>query len=195
MARAIGGDRVVIAVVSGRIGKNENSALKVTGDRELPRKVLNDNPIVYQESLAATRTLLTKAFEAALAKPRTDRTELLRSIRDASRDLSAERKRQKILIVLSDMLQDSAEYQFERTSLSEAFTKTVIATAQRDHTLPDLQGVRIYTQVPGVATPAKAEQVERFWITTIPRCLRGKTQSPDVWDTGKLSSVILAKHI
>jgi len=162
--RAVGGDRVVIAVVSGHTGKKENSALTETADRELPRKGWNDNPFTYDESLAAVRTLLTTDFEAALTTPRPDRTELLRSIRDAGRYLGAEKKRQKILVILSDMLQDSVEYRFDRTPLSEPFTKNVIAKAQKDQTLPDLHGVKVYTQVPGVAPPAKADQVERFWI-------------------------------
>jgi hypothetical protein len=170
MDRAIGGDRVVIAVVSGHTGKKENSALTETGDRELPRKGWNDNPVMYDESLAAAKTLLNTDFETALGKPRPDRTELLRSIRDASRYLGAEKKRQKILVILSDMLQDSAEYQFEKTLLSDTFTKNVIAKAQKELTLPDLRGVSIYTQVPGVAPPAKADQVERFWITYLSAC-------------------------
>jgi hypothetical protein len=163
-SRAVGGDRVVIAVVSGHTGKLENSALTETGDRELPLKGWNDNPFTYDESLSKAKTELTTDFEAALAKPRPDRTELLRSIRDAGRYFGGEKKRRKFLVILSDMLQDSAEYQFTRISVSETFTKNVIAKAQKDQTLPDVHGVTVYTQVPGVAAPAKADQVERFWI-------------------------------
>jgi hypothetical protein len=163
-ARAVGGDRVVVAVVSGHVGKSENSALTETGDLELPLKGWNDNPFTYDESLTAAKNELSTDFEAALAKPRPDRTELMRSIRDAGRYFGGEKKRRKLLVILSDMLQDSAEYQFTRISVSETFTKNVIAKAQKDQLLPDLHGVTVYTQVPGVAAPAKADEVQRFWI-------------------------------
>ncbi len=170
MDRSVGGDRVVVAVISGRVGNRQNSIITEIGDRDLPVKGWNDNPLIYDENFATAKKLSTDDFEAALTKPRTDRTELLRSIRDAARYFAAEKKRRKILVILSDMLEDSAEYRFEKIALSETFTNTAIANAKKQMRLPDLHQVDVYTQVPGVAPPEKAEQVEQFWIRYFAAC-------------------------
>jgi len=53
--------------------------------------------------------------------------------------------------------------------------------------LPDLHQVDVYTQVPGVAPPQKAEQIEQFWIKYLAVC--GATISPQTYSNAwKLSS-------
>jgi hypothetical protein len=47
--------------------------------------------------------------------------------------------------------------------------------------LPDLHQVDVYTQVPGVAPPQKAEQVEQFWIKYLAAC--GANISPQTYST------------
>jgi len=170
MSRAGGGDRMVVGVVGGHVDKRENSTITEIGDRDLPIKGWNDNPLTYADDLAKAKDLLSSDFESALTAARPDRTELLRSVRGTSRYLTAEKARKKILVILSDMLEDSAEYRFDKISLSETFTKSVIAKVKAQGLLPNLTKVEVYTQVPGVASPAKADQVERFWIAYLSAC-------------------------
>ena len=165
MANTRGGDRIVIAVVEGLVGRNEASVLRHVMDRALPSySVWRDNPLTYDSTLANVRGSLTKHFEDAFGLPRGNKTELLRSIRDAGRILSDEQKRRKVLIVMSDLLEDS-EHRFDQTALTPGFTRRLIDKLKNEGRLPQLSGVEVHMALPGTTRPMKADELERFFIS------------------------------
>lgn len=62
------------------------------------------------------------------------------------------------------MLEDSAEYKFENLRLTDPVISSIISDLRKKSSLPDLRAVYVYTVVPGVAAPAKADEVRAFWI-------------------------------
>lgn len=76
----------------------------------------------------------------------------------------------KMLIVFSDMLQQTPEYNFGRESLSEQRISTIIAELKQKNRLPNLKGVKVWIAGAGAnrtggLSPNKLQQVQDFWMS------------------------------
>lgn len=69
-----------------------------------------------------------------------------------------------MLIILSDMLEDSEEYNFERLRVTDEFTRRVIEDKRRRGQLPNLGGATVYVAGASARSASKAHEVQRFWI-------------------------------
>jgi hypothetical protein len=164
LERLKSGDHVVLALAAGRLDtKRESSTLREVVERDIPEyHVWQDNPVTYREKADGVRRDLTAQIERLFTRPRADRSELIRSVREAGRMLKAETRRSRVLIILSDLLEDSDAYQFASMRLTDA-TTTAIITRTRASGLPTLAQVDAFTVVPGTVSPTKSDEVERFW--------------------------------
>ena len=153
------GDRIVI----GTITSNSFIDFKPVVDAELPKQSIWVNRIQYEQSLAKTQKQIRKEVDRLLSRKKgTQYTEILNSLNIADTIFHNE-KRRKILVILSDMMQDSREYRFERVRVTDSYTRNVIRQRKRQNLVPDLTDVKIYVAGASAANSKKFRSIERFW--------------------------------
>jgi hypothetical protein len=67
-------------------------------------------------------------------------------------------------VLVSDMLEDSEEYNFERQQLNDGFIQRVIAEQKKKGRLPDLSGAKVYVAGASAKSANTALEVQKFWI-------------------------------
>jgi hypothetical protein len=153
------GDRIIVGTITGR----SYIDFKPVVDAEIPKQSLWVNRISYEQNMAKTKKNLQTEVEKLLSRRRgTPHTEIINSLNIADKIFHNE-KRQKILIILSDMIQDSKEYNFERVKVTNQYTSRIIRKRQKQNLIPKLDSVKVYVAGASAADPKKFRSIERFW--------------------------------
>lgn len=71
--------------------------------------------------------------------------------------------RRKVLILMSDMIEDSPQYRFEQMSWSPATIETTLSELDAKALIPKLSGVCVYVSGVSAKSAAIAENIGRFW--------------------------------
>jgi hypothetical protein len=74
------------------------------------------------------------------------------------------KKFNKILIIMSDMIEDSDLYNFERENLTPNRIRTIINERKKEGLIPNLVGVKVYVVGAQHRTMKKYLQVKDFWM-------------------------------
>lgn len=161
------------ALVAGWITDRSAGELTLPVRLELPPVTVdNDNPRVVEakqrEAQAAVKSEADKAYAtvvAGLENPgrKILKTDIMASLPLAERVFAAFPRERKVLVLMSDMLEDSDHYVFERLALTPQASEKIITTERAAGRLPSLPGVRIH--VVGASGPSddKILEVKRFW--------------------------------
>ena len=153
------GDRIIVGTITGR----SYIDFKPVVDAEIPKQSLWVNRISYEQNMAKTKKDIQTEVEKLLSRKRgTPRTEIINSLNIADKIFHNE-KRQKILIILSDMVQDSKEYNFERVKVTNQYTAQIIRKRQEQNLIPKLDSVKVYVAGASAADPKKFRSIEKFW--------------------------------
>lgn len=154
------GDRIVLA----RISAETLTQFRPVLDREFPAfNPLTDNKMRYEKQQKQIRQELAEALDQALAGPRSQKTDILHALTLAEKIFHDEQRR-RVLVLVSDMLEDSEEYNFERLKLTDGFAQHVIEQQKKKGRLPDLGGAKLYVAGASAATANKALDVQQFWL-------------------------------
>jgi len=98
------------------------------------------------------------------------RTDIFSSLHVAA-GLFKEYKRDKsILVVLSDMIEESSDYDFKKEHLTERRIEAIIRKEKAADRLPDLRGVKVYVVCAGVTTKDMFFALQRFWLRYFKEC-------------------------
>ncbi len=130
--------------------------------------LLSTNADDYNSRLIALKKKASADAESLLNRE-TKRTTLLDSLLVAQKVFHSSHAltaAHRVLVVFSDMREDSVRYVFDRENLTPARIKQIIGREQTDHRIPDLKGVQVY--VAGAAAdrsgnPERIRQIEAFW--------------------------------
>jgi len=161
------GDRIVIGTITGRSFIDFKPAVDV----ELPKQSIWVNRITYEQNQAKAKKKINNAVEYLLSTKRgTSHTEIINSLNIADRIFHNEKKRQKILVILSDMIQDSREYRFDRIKVSDTFTEKIIKKRKKQDLIPNLQTVKVYVAGASAANTKKFRSIEKFWKRYFAAC-------------------------
>ena len=153
------GDRIIVGTITGR----SYIDFKPVVDAEIPKQSLWVNRISYEQNMAKTKKDIQTEVEKLLSRRRgTPHTEIINSLNIADKIFHNE-KRQKILIILSDMIQDSKEYNFERVKITNQYTSQIIRKRQEQNLIPKLDSVKVYVAGASAVDPKKFRSIERFW--------------------------------
>ena len=157
-----GGDRIVLAPITDKTFTQFRPAL----DEEIPAfNLLTDNKLRYERQLTKVRKALDDRFEKLLKSDAAPKTNILHVFTIAEKIFQGETKRHRVLVLISDMLEDSARYNFQRTKLTPDFTNKLIKQQQEKGELPNLAGAVVYVAGASAVTPEKVFEVQRFWLT------------------------------
>jgi hypothetical protein len=153
------GDRIVVGTITGR----SYIDFKPVVDAEIPKQSIWVNRITYEQNQAKTEKNLRTEVEKLLSRKRgTPRTEIINSLNIADKIFHNE-KRQKILILLSDMIQDSKEHKFDRVKVTDAYITKIIRNRKKQNLIPDLETVKVYVAGASAADSKKFRSIEKFW--------------------------------
>jgi hypothetical protein len=154
------GDRVVVGTITNR----SYIDFKPTVDEEIPKKTLWDNRLQFERHLATTKEKIRRETDKLLARGRgTALTEILDSLNIADTIFHDEKERRKILVILSDMIEDSKQYNFDKDQITDEYIDTVIRDRQRNNLMPHFTGVKVYVAGASAADSTKFRAVQTFW--------------------------------
>lgn len=152
-------DRIMVGTITGRSFID----FKPVVDVEIPQKSLWVNRIQFERELTETKEKIRQEVERLLSrKEGTARTEILNSLNIADTVFHDE-KRQKILVIFSDMLQDSREYNFTGAKITDTYIDKIIDDRRKHNLIPDFTNVKVYVAGASGADPIKFRSVEKFW--------------------------------
>ena len=149
-----------------------------------------DSPMTYRPK---KQKALKQASDAAAglirAHPADRGTDLMNAFQLAEKTFEADRNRgasQKILVVFSDMVEQTHRYDFASMKLTDAEAVKVIAAERKAGRLPDLKGVKVWvagaTAAPGAGLDAdRIYRIQSFWLRYFPAC--GASLSRDHYST------------
>ena len=153
------GDRIIVGTITGR----SYIDFKPVVDAEIPKQSIWLNRIKFEQDLAKTKSDIKAEVEKLLLLKRgTPRTEIINSLNIADKIFHNE-NRQKILIILSDMIQDSKEYNFERVKVTDAYVSNIIRDRQKQNLIPNLATVKVYVAGASASDSNKFRSIEKFW--------------------------------
>ena len=153
------GDRFVVGTITGRSYIN----FKPVVDAEIPKKSIWVNRIQYEQNLAKTRENIRKEVNRLLSRKRgTARTEILNSLNIAD-TIFHDENRDKILVILSDMVQDSREYNFDQAKVNNKYIANIIRVRKKKNLIPNLNNVKVYVAGASADNSQKFRSIEKFW--------------------------------
>lgn len=120
----------------------------------------------------AKKDVLKKKVEMTLMEQsrRIRRTDIMSSLQVAERVLSDFPQPRKVLVILSDMIEDSAAYNFETEILSDERISDILANEKKRGRLPDLQGVHVYVAGAAASNLDRYYTVQKFWLAYFKEC-------------------------
>ena len=155
------GDRVIL----GAITNDTASAFRPVLDVELPHfNQLTDNRLRYQETSARARRPLASALALLESRPCTSRSPLLDTVQLGAMVLAGIEGR-RVMVILSDMVEDSSDVNFTRTQPTRALGERVASEHREAGRLPDLRGVFVYVASGGGtgSSGRAASGLRQFW--------------------------------
>ena len=153
------GDRVTVGTITGR----SYIDFKPSVDVGIPEKTIWVNRIQFERNLTEAKEKIRREVDRLLSRKRgTQRTEILNSLNIAETIFHNE-KRQKILIILSDMIQDSKEYNFAQANVTDEYIDEAIKYRQKHNLIPNLTDVKVYVAGASGTDSNKFRSIEKFW--------------------------------
>jgi hypothetical protein len=160
------GDRVIVGTITGR----SYIDFKPVVDAEIPEQSIWVNRIAFEQNLAKTKKDIQNEVEKLLSLKRgTPRTEIINSLNIADKIFYNE-KRQKILILLSDMVQDSKEYNFDQIKVTDEYISKIIRDRQKQNLIPQLDDVKVYVAGASANDSKQFRSIEKFWSLYFAAC-------------------------
>jgi len=154
------GDRIVVGTITSR----SYIDFKPTVNEEIPKKTIWDNRLQFERNLTNTKQKIRREVNKLLSRQRGSAlTEILDSLNIADTIFHDEKERQKILVILSDMLQDSKEYKFNKDKITDEYINNVITYRQKNNLMPNLTGVKVYVAGASAADSNRFRAVQSFW--------------------------------
>jgi hypothetical protein len=105
------------------------------------------------------RTDVAHVFAKRYSSPQTD---IFSSLLIAQK-LFHDESRRKVLVLMSDMIEDNPPYDFERLSWSSATIEKTLSELDAKGLIPKLSGVCVYVSGASARSAALAENIGRFW--------------------------------
>lgn len=146
-----------------------------------------DNPLTHKRKMQkAIKTAKEKAKKLILERPPAPMTDLLNAFQAADKVFNGERCKDaphKILVVFSDMIEQSRRYDFTREKLTEKRIQEIIQKLrdEKPSQLPNLKGVKVWVAgataaVKGGLDAQKIYEIENFWLYYFRACGAGLTK-------------------
>jgi hypothetical protein len=148
----------------GTIASQSYIDFEPTVDEEIPIKTVWDNRLQFERNLTNSKEKIRGEVNKLLSqKGGSLLTEILDSLNIADAIFHDEKERQKILVILSDMIQDSKEYKFDKDKMTDEYIAKIIRHRRENNLMPSLSGVKVYVAGASAADPNTFRAIQTFW--------------------------------
>lgn len=96
-------------------------------------------------------------------RPKIMKTDILSSLALAANMMKRYEELRRILVIFSDMIEDSDSYNFERINLTDVAINDIIEKEKKAQRIPDLGGVEVYIIGPQARNYKKYNSLKKFW--------------------------------
>jgi hypothetical protein len=164
------GDRVVVAPIHDKT----LTAFRPFAEVILPVKPVfsgwANNVIKFNQQAQASDAqfrALKEAFRVEVAEglaraPASPHTDIFSSL-IVTEKLFADERRRKVLLLMSDMIEDTPTYNFEKIRWGTDTTPRLLAELEAKRMVADLSGVCVYVSGASARTAELAQHIGRFW--------------------------------
>jgi hypothetical protein len=144
---------------------DEFKPFQPSSDNELIVKKEREN---HQKEIQVVRERVLANAQGLFSSAPSNQTKILDAMRLAERVISAYQRPKRVLVIFSDMIEESERYNFKRERLTDEVIARIINEEKQAKRLPDLAGVRVYVIGAGASgnQPSSSEQyteIENFW--------------------------------
>lgn len=177
-------------IVAGLITQSSVTELRLPINENFPPFHPNTNNDLYvkgeakvaQKELDRKKGAIYSAAQSLLAGPqeRIMRTDILSSLHVAERVFGSFSQPRKILVIMSDMIEDSQRYNFEKERLSKSRIDTILKKEEQRGKVPNLNGVKVYVFGATAANPERFNEIQQFWVAVLPE-IRRRSPDPELW--------------
>ena len=176
-ARILPGEVIAVCPITEKSVAEQELILRC----EFPRfKASTDNLLIergehrkFEARMQTMRDSLCDAVDAALihARRKVMSTDIMSALHVAERIFKKSSSQpRKVLVLISDMIEESSAYNFARATLTDQKIREIIAAETQNHRLPDLTGVKIHVIGANAANREKFFQVRDFWLEYFRAC-------------------------
>lgn len=132
-----------------------------------------DNPLLVRKSRMEVDSLLADSLgriaDSLCADLRRNptpasKTDVMGAIGLAARVFEVEDREQNVLVVMSDMIEDSEEYSFMQSRFDQERIDAILARERQAGRLPNLRGTQVYVAGAGGVSRDHFHDLRRFWI-------------------------------
>jgi hypothetical protein len=169
------GDRIIV----WKITEKSEMEPKPLLDEDFPHPPPSPNEFYRKQALVKAQKQMTETREKikdkmeALLKSTVSlspRTSILSSLQVAERVFKQDKARKPVLLILSDMIEDSSDYDFSKEKLSDNRIKQIIEVERSKKGLPDLNGVKAYVAGARAPTRDQFSNIRNFWLRYFKEC-------------------------
>ncbi|MCK5096820.1 MAG: hypothetical protein KAR45_01890, partial [Desulfobacteraceae bacterium] len=158
-------------IVVGTITSHSYIDFKPKVDEEIPKQSIWVNRLKYEQNLTKAKQKIQEAVDRLFNyKDGTQQTEILNSLNIADTIFHGEQNKHKILVLLSDMIQDSKEYKFDRVRITNKYIADVIKIRTQQKLIPNLSNVKIYVAGASAPNSKKFRAIELLWTRYFEAC-------------------------
>jgi len=141
-----------------------------------------DNPVLVKkakkeadERLGREKEEIAKIANHIFFAKRDDRqrilhTDIMSSLHVAEKVFKNYRRDRSILVMLSDMIEDSSEYNFEKENLTDRRIEEILAKEKARNRIPDLRDVKVYVVAAGAGGSKRFFAAQNFWLRYFKEC-------------------------
>jgi len=155
------------AIAADRIAESSAAGSTLPIKKEFDG-MLNSNRLKEKKA----KTEILAEAKKLLEKPEKVRyTDILGSLQIAERIFDTYKKDRNVLVIMSDMIEDSKSYNFEKEKLTDKRISEIISREKAANRLPDLKGVKVYAVKNATSQSTDRHiAIEKFWLSYLKEC-------------------------
>ncbi|NDY73832.1 hypothetical protein DO021_18875 [Desulfobacter hydrogenophilus] len=154
-----GDEQITIFKITGQSSRKPD----IIADMYFRKKGTWESKLKYdkevRKSKLAFKEQIARAFSGAA---KANNTEIIAAIRLSKLYFDDVNAKQKKLIILSDMIEESEFFNFQK---KKVLPGKIIETEKKGSRLPDLNGINVYVSGAYAGTQKKYDEVKNFWET------------------------------
>jgi hypothetical protein len=170
------GDRLVIVPINDRTLTEFHPLVDVTFPPRPPFNGWLDNMLRYHRQVKEVDEQIVRLREKVQSQVKeifggrfsSSQTDIFSSLLLAQKLFHRE-SRQKVLVLMSDMIEDYPPYRFERMTWKPGATEKLLSELEAKGLVPDLSGVCIYVSGASANSAEMAERIGAFWLAYFQR--------------------------
>lgn len=154
------------AIAADLIANSSAAGSTLPINEELQANSWETNAIkVKKANREKLKTIREEADVILKSNQQTKNTDILSSLQIAERLFKTYNKERNVLVIMSDMVEDSQSYNFEKEKLTDNRITEIIAKERKAGHLPDLKNVEVYA-IKNATVLSKLDHgaIQNFWL-------------------------------